>query len=309
MSFYVGKLSQRTRFVRLKNVLTSQEDQLEVPVEETIDDIQEVRRRRPIWVRRWKRWRPLKRRSRQGSGPPAAGGLPSQGSHPDAVTLEPAPGLASFPPTVPLGLFSFCGPASQEYLRFNKHAGSYTWRVMKKLYNEWVFVNLDMRKTLDENGGEDTGRGRADLQEAANSLPADALADLSCLNRCTLLFCCLRLPASNPFFQSWTRAKSSRGSAWIATTMCPSSTCITTTTSQSHDRGTVPAGGGSTCCCCVACGWGLALFPVGRGVPELSESQTWLPRRPSRPSWARRTASCWCPAVPVAVTGDGDCGD
>ena len=42
MSFYVGKLSQRTRFVRLKNVLTSQEDQLEVPVEETIDDIQEA---------------------------------------------------------------------------------------------------------------------------------------------------------------------------------------------------------------------------------------------------------------------------
>ena len=39
--FQIGNLSSKTRAVRVKNVLTSQEDTIEVPTEETIAEIRE----------------------------------------------------------------------------------------------------------------------------------------------------------------------------------------------------------------------------------------------------------------------------
>lgn len=39
--YRVGNLTTKTRDIRLKNVLTGQEDQLEVPSEETIEEIQQ----------------------------------------------------------------------------------------------------------------------------------------------------------------------------------------------------------------------------------------------------------------------------
>lgn len=81
----IGQLSRKTRVVRIKNVLTEQEDQLEVPSEETIAEIRE------------------------------------------------------------------------RYSDLNAHANSYTWKALLPAAagapgGGWTFSELDMNKTLAENG-------------------------------------------------------------------------------------------------------------------------------------------------------------
>mmetsp|Transcript_39741 Transcript_39741/g.118271 ORF Transcript_39741/g.118271 Transcript_39741/m.118271 type:complete len:226 (+) Transcript_39741:152-829(+) len=83
-AYFIGQLSAKTRVVRIKNVLTEQEDTVEVPSEEAVVEIRE------------------------------------------------------------------------RYLDINWHAKSYTWKsLVKQPQGGFAFAELDMNKTLEENGVPD----------------------------------------------------------------------------------------------------------------------------------------------------------
>lgn len=91
-NYFIGNLSNKIRVVRIKNVLTSQEDTIEVPTEETINEIRE------------------------------------------------------------------------RYMEINSHAKSYTWKAMLRNGGSFAFGELDMTRTLAENGVPDESAEFEDQQ-------------------------------------------------------------------------------------------------------------------------------------------------
>jgi hypothetical protein len=111
----VGLLSSHTQLVRIKNVLTEQQDTMEVPTEETLLEV-----RTPCCRRDSKAWQ-------------AAAGIrisvAANSSCPaHSCCLEWLVRAGSLDST----LLSLCLQVQQRYLSLNSHATSYTWKALVK---------------------------------------------------------------------------------------------------------------------------------------------------------------------------------